>query len=198
VKKDRIEKTVPADNPFFIKEGEDESRSSSAAWSIYGNNEGRKRRIPEAKSEKGKPQVEIRRSAPYIPKEDFSTLLSEYGDGESFDEIMKKKGIAEAVERKLTISELRAMLPEATLDLHGLTEAEAEKAVREFLLDAEKEKLRKISVIHGKGLHSESGVCVLKTAVERVLNESGVVSEAFSPKAQYGGSGALWIILKEN
>lgn len=88
------------------------------------------------------------------------------------------------------------MRPQATLDLHQMTKDEANSAVAEFLKECRENGIRKISIITGKGLHSEDGVGVLRSVAERVLDESGLVSEKKSAPLNAGGSGALWIILK--
>ncbi|MBO8436884.1 MAG: Smr/MutS family protein, partial [Spirochaetes bacterium] len=93
-------------------------------------------------------------------------------------------------------SKLRTMMPQSTLDLHGYTVAEAESCVKSFLDECRENGLRKISIITGKGLHSEDGIGVLRDAVIHVLDESGIVSEKYSAPQSAGGSGALWIILK--
>ncbi|NBK20679.1 MAG: DNA mismatch repair protein MutS [Spirochaetia bacterium] len=96
-----------------------------------------------------------------------------------------------------SVSALRAMEPEVTLDLHGMKVVEAEEACATFLKECSSNGLRKISIITGKGLHNDKGFSLLKDAALRAIRLSGVVSEAYTPKAQYGGSGAIWIILKE-
>lgn len=236
-------------NPFFVKEEEEETRSKEAVWSIFGDNKKVERAPLKDEKVEVEKVVEIKKSAPYVPKKDFGEILSDYVETkknikvtlpaveemktevevksettpgvawsvntvkpidpanfkkaidsvpiETFEEIMRKKGDLTVEVRKYTISELRTMMPEATLDLHGMSEAEAKTALQDFLAEAKTEKLRKISIIHGKGLHSQDGIGILKAVVELTLNESGLVSEAFPPKAQFGGSGALWVILKE-
>jgi len=96
-----------------------------------------------------------------------------------------------------SVSALRAMEPEVTLDLHGMKVLEAEEACASFLKESSARGLRKISIITGKGLHNDKGFSLLKDAALRAIRLSGVVTEAYTPKAQYGGSGAIWIILKE-
>lgn len=96
-----------------------------------------------------------------------------------------------------SVSALRAMEPEDTLDLHGMTVREAEEACTAFLQESAAKKLRKIAIITGKGLHNESGVSLLKDVALSAIRLSGVVTEAYTPKAIYGGSGAIWIILKK-
>ena len=114
----------------------------------------------------------------------------------TFEEILKEKGDDKKFKPQYSIAELRRMLPQSTLDLHGETIAEAEAQIRDFLDDCLKAGLRKVSIITGKGLHSEGGVGVLRDFAERVLEESGMVSEKNNAPLRAGGSGALWIILK--
>lgn len=130
----------------------------------------------------------------------------------SFAQIYKKwdkesnesKAIEKSKEQKkerdenvLTIGELRNMQPQVTLDLHGYKAEEADKATRDFLEDSMKHGLKKICIIPGKGIHNENGVSVLKDIVLSEIRLSGLVREAYSPKACYGGSGAIWVILKD-
>lgn len=114
----------------------------------------------------------------------------------TFDEILKEKGDDKKSKPVYTLTELRRMLPQSTLDLHGETVAEAEVLIKNFLEDCCVAGLRKVSIITGKGLHSEDGVGVLRVLTERVLEESGMVSEKNNAPLRAGGSGALWIILK--
>ncbi len=188
-------------NRFFISESDEDKRDKNAVWSIYGDNKVVKRETNKPKQEE-KPSIDIKKSEPYEPTKSFGTILSEYKESDeevkTFEEIMRQKGDLSTFEKKYTINELRTMAPEATLDLHEHTEKEAKEALNAFLKDAKEHKLRKISVIHGKGIHSKDGIGILKSVVELTLRESGMVSESFAPSARFGGSGALWIILKEN
>ena len=74
---------------------------------------------------------------------------------------------------------------------------EAEEAVSVFLKDCRAHKIRKISIITGKGLHSEGGVGVLRDVVSDLLEKDGGISEKSNAPLQYGGSGAFWVILKK-
>ena len=47
--------------------------------------------------------------------------------------------------------------PERDVDLHGLDAGEAAREVRRALADARAAGLRCVRIIHGRGLHSESG-----------------------------------------
>ncbi len=181
--KEAEEQVFKEENPLK-SEDDGEKRSTEASWSIYGKNgEDRKK---EGK-EKG--------------RKEFSRILDSYEskkkEVKTFDEIIKEKGdIPE--KREYTLSQLRNMLPQATLDLHGKTQQEAEEAVKSFLDDCRSHNIRKLSIITGKGLHSEGGQGVLRDAVMALLDKDGGISERFNAPMQYGGSGALWVILKKN
>ena len=189
---------VPLSDSLFRKPSDGETRAPGVAWSVFGGNEGFVRPQPEmddAVTEEEKP--ESRQT--YQPSSSFGVILEQYARTpreKTFDEYMKEKGDDERKKETVTLSRLRTMAPQSTLDLHGYTAKEAEEAVRSFLSECHENGIRKISIITGKGLHSEDGVGVLKTAVLAVLDESGMVSEKTSAPLSAGGSGALWIILK--
>ncbi|NCC63554.1 MAG: DNA mismatch repair protein MutS [Spirochaetia bacterium] len=103
----------------------------------------------------------------------------------------------EKQQQKLSLGALRAMEPQATLDLHGMKVLEAEKACADFLRSAKVKRLYKIAIITGKGLHNDKGYSLLKEAALSQIRLSNVVSEAYTPKACHGGSGVIWIILKQ-
>ena len=88
------------------------------------------------------------------------------------------------------------MLPEVFIDLHGMKQDEAERELSNFLDEAIKEGFEKVSIIHGKGLHSEDGHGVMKALALRVLESKECVRELYAPKEMYGGDGVLWVILK--
>lgn len=96
-----------------------------------------------------------------------------------------------------SIAALRALEPQATLDLHGYKVLEAEKACADFLRECKDKHLAKVAIITGKGLHNTKGYSLLKEAALSQIRISGLVREAYTPKAMHGGSGAIWIILKE-
>lgn len=84
-----------------------------------------------------------------------------------------------------------------SIDLHGMTLIEAERAFSGFFNDAIKRHLFCIKVIHGRGLRSPNGP-VLKEALKRWLCGSfckWVLAYA-SAKDCDGGLGATYIILK--
>ena len=86
---------------------------------------------------------------------------------------------------------------EARIDLHGLTQVEAHRALHAFLLGSRDADRRAVLVITGKGRGSGEGV--LRDAVPRWLNEGSIrpMIRAFSHAApKHGGGGALYVLLK--
>ncbi len=86
---------------------------------------------------------------------------------------------------------------EARIDLHGLTQEQAHRALHAFLLGSRDAGRRAVMVITGKGRGSGEGV--LRDAVPRWLNEASIrpMIRAFSHAApKDGGEGALYVLLK--
>lgn len=167
------------------------------------------RATPPPKDEKMRPSKEMEQALQDKAEEDKKKESSvswsfadtykkwnEVSDEKSaLDKAMKEK--RETRPNFRSVSALRAMEPEVTLDLHGMKVQEAEEACTAFLKDSAANGLRKISIITGKGLHNDKGFSLLRDAALSAIRLSGVVTEAYTPKAYFGGSGAIWIILKE-
>jgi DNA-nicking Smr family endonuclease len=88
---------------------------------------------------------------------------------------------------------------EARLDLHGMTQDEAHRALDAFLDRAEHAQWRCVLVITGKGRPGTSAAGVLRAAVPRWLNEAPnrarlLAFTAAQPKD--GGAGALYLLLR--
>ena len=196
----------PISDSFFIEENEENKVDANIAWSIVGGANKDYVRQEEEKTEE-KPQTapssQYKRSKKYEGKKDFSSILTDYEKKEAvkektFDEIMKEKGDGGLKKARVyTLNELRRMDPQATLDLHGENRTEGESAIKEFLSSSFDNGLRKISIITGKGLHSEDGQSVLRVLLEDILKSVDYVFEYNNAPLNKGGSGAMWIILKE-
>jgi DNA-nicking Smr family endonuclease len=103
--------------------------------------------------------------------------------------------------------------PEAKLDLHGLTEAAAHRALLTFLRSAAARKLRLILVVTGKGgkqprpddpfdleLHGRARG-VLRMMTPRWLAEpelAGFVADVRPSHRRHGGEGALYVYLRKS
>jgi DNA-nicking Smr family endonuclease len=84
------------------------------------------------------------------------------------------------------------------LDLHGQLQDEAIASLRYFLRESRLGGIRKVLVIHGKGLHSENRKGVLKEAVHQVLVKDKNVAAWGEAGRKDGGRGASWVWLKGN
>lgn len=104
-----------------------------------------------------------------------------------------------ALQRRGMQREIRRgnLRPDATLDLHGLTEEAAYDELRGFLNSAKSAKHTWVLVVCGKGLHSERRA-VLREAMPRWLKGplSQTVLEAFEAPRRLGGEGAWVIVLR--
>ena len=100
-----------------------------------------------------------------------------------------------------TLARLRRgrIAPDAEIDLHGMTQAVAHRALAPFLIRAQADGRRCALVITGKGYGADGAVGVLKAAVPRWLNEPPLVQRILgfchAPPA-LGGEGALMILLR--
>lgn len=95
--------------------------------------------------------------------------------------------------------------PEARLDLHGMTLAEAQPALHRFITDARARGLRLVLVITGKGRDRDPGgpiptpVGVLRHQVPRWLSGpslGGLVQQVTPAHIRHGGEGALYVYLR--
>tara|TARA_B100000683_G_scaffold233185_1_gene235605 strand:- start:15 stop:428 length:414 start_codon:yes stop_codon:yes gene_type:complete len=96
-----------------------------------------------------------------------------------------------------------------SIDLHGYSLDEANKAIEEFIYKSYEEKINKLIVITGKGLHSDNEknpyiskeLGILKHSVPEFILQSKnlmkVINEIKDAKIEDGGSGAFYIYLKK-
>ncbi|MDR0999120.1 MAG: Smr/MutS family protein [Treponema sp.] len=85
--------------------------------------------------------------------------------------------------------------PDAEIDLHGLSRDEAWASLENFFAHARRMGFLKISVIHGKGNHSE-GEAVLKRAVREFIERCPFAGQSGHRDPRSGGNGATWVLLK--
>jgi DNA-nicking Smr family endonuclease len=84
---------------------------------------------------------------------------------------------------------------QAQVDLHGLTRDAARERVVAFLREAQRQGLRCVRVVHGKGHGSPGKAPVLKGRVQRWLAQSAQVDAYAQARAADGGAGALVVLL---
>ncbi len=92
--------------------------------------------------------------------------------------------------------ELSRMEPQDSLDLHGWSGKEALAELEAFLKKSKRRGLKKVVIVHGKGLHSPGGESVLRPLVKQYLQKSTLVRDFGRAPASSGGSGATWILLR--
>jgi DNA-nicking Smr family endonuclease len=85
---------------------------------------------------------------------------------------------------------------DAEIDLHGLNASQAKNALREFIADATTRRMHCVRVVHGKGRRSGPRGPVLKNIVNHWLQRSGHVLAFGSARAVDGGSGALYVLIR--
>lgn len=139
------------------------------------------------------PAAKPREAAP-TTREQVLAYLNRYGAVDKDAELDR-----EAEEERLSGSErerLERQRPEASVDLHGMTEDDAMDRLRLFLDDSRRRGCRKVLIIHGKGNHSE-GDPVLKRAVARFLERYPGAGRSGKAGKEQGGNGATWLILRE-
>ena len=94
------------------------------------------------------------------------------------------------------------LVPEATLDLHGMTLAVAERAVARFLEQATEQGLRIVLIVTGKGLRQEGGRMIggrIRTEFVGWLNRADnrlAVRAVRAAHLRHGGSGAFYLLLR--
>ena len=85
---------------------------------------------------------------------------------------------------------------EAEIDLHGLTAARAQEALKAFVAESVARGLGCVRVVHGKGLRSGTYGPVLKALVPNLLARWDDVLAFVTARLKHGGSGAVYVLLR--
>ena len=97
-----------------------------------------------------------------------------------------------------------------TIDLHGFTLEEANKKIQDFILKAFDDKVSKLIIVTGKGIHSDvekdpyvsKDLSILKYSVPEFISNNHLlmskIREITDAKIEDGGSGAFYIYLKKS
>ena len=97
-----------------------------------------------------------------------------------------------------------------SIDLHGYTLEQANIAIEQFILKAFNERVSKLIVVTGKGIHSDveknpyvsKDLSILKYSVPEFINNNQnlmrVINDIKDATIEDGGSGAFYIFLKKN
>ena len=96
-----------------------------------------------------------------------------------------------------------------SIDLHGYTLQQANKSIEEFIKKSHEEKINKLIVVTGKGLHSQNEkdpyvskkLSILKYSVPEFISKNkslmNIIYEIKDAKIEDGGAGAFYIFLKK-
>ena len=93
-------------------------------------------------------------------------------------------------------SRLMQTQPDEVLDIHGLSGDKAWLSLDLFFTRARSCGFKKLRIIHGKGNRSQ-GEAVLKLTVRKFIEQCSFAGESGYEKAANGGSGATWVLLKQ-
>ena len=96
-----------------------------------------------------------------------------------------------------------------SIDLHGYTLDQANEKIENFIQNSYSEKVNKLIVVTGKGLHSQNekdpyvskDLSILKYSVPEFISNNknlmNIIYEMQDAKIEDGGSGAFYIFLKK-
>ncbi len=101
-------------------------------------------------------------------------------------------GMQTKLQRRIRQGQIR---PEASLDLHGFRQHEAQAALGQFVGDALQRGMRLVIVIHGQGYRSQSDA-VLKPLVQRWLASQPQVLAWCPAQPRDGAGGASYVYLR--
>jgi len=138
-------------------------------------------------SQKRTDKIQNTTTADFIPRDYVPDIAPE----ESL--FFSRGGLQHRLLRQLRQGNIR---PEARLDLHGCTLAEAAALLAGFLSDAQHNQQRCVCVIHGKGYGSAGGRSALKAQVNQWLRDVPSVLAFSSAQSKDGGMGAVYILLR--
>ena len=97
-----------------------------------------------------------------------------------------------------------------SIDLHGYSLEEANRSIEEFIIKSYQEKINKLIIVTGKGIHSQNekdpyvskDLSILKYSVPEFISNNKnlmkIIYEMKDAKIEDGGSGAFYIFLKKN
>ena len=97
-----------------------------------------------------------------------------------------------------------------SIDLHGYSLEEANKSIEDFIIQSYQEKINKLIVVTGKGIHSQNekdpyvskDLSILKYSVPEFISNNKslmkIIYEMKDAEIEDGGGGAFYIFLKKN
>ena len=128
-------------------------------------------------------------------------------DKKDWENFLSKK---EKLPNKDTKIDKKINFKTRSIDLHGYTLEEANKYIESFIIKSHQEKINKLIVVTGKGIHSQNekdpyvskDLSILKYSVPEFISNNNnlmkIIYEMKDAKIEDGGSGAFYIFLKKN
>ena len=116
----------------------------------------------------------------------------------------------EKLPNKDTAFKKKVFLKTKLIDLHGYTLEQANKSIENFIIKSYEEKINKLIVVTGKGIHSQNekdpyvskDLSILKYSVPEFISKNknlmNVINDIKDAKVEDGGTGAFYIFLKKN
>ena len=107
-------------------------------------------------------------------------------------------------------SQKKNLLKVRSIDLHGYTLEQANTAIEQFILKGFEERVNKLIVVTGKGIHSDveknpyvsKDLSILKYSVPEFINNNQnlmrLINDIQDATIDDGGSGAFYVFLKKN
>ena len=116
----------------------------------------------------------------------------------------------EKLPNKDTAFKKKVFLKTKLIDLHGYTLEQANKSIEDFIIKSYEEKINKLIVVTGKGIHSQNekdpyvskDLSILKYSVPEFISKNKnlmkVINDIKDANIEDGGTGAFYIFLKKN
>jgi DNA-nicking Smr family endonuclease len=128
-------------------------------------------------------------------------------DKKDWEDFLSKK---ENLPNKDKLEKYQKIKKIRSLDLHGYSLDNANQAVDNFIKKSYQEKVYKLIIVTGKGIHSDNekdpyvskDLSILKYSIPEFVKNNAelmnIISEIKEVKIEDGGSGAFYIYLKKN
>jgi DNA-nicking Smr family endonuclease len=107
----------------------------------------------------------------------------------------KKAGVQSAVFKNLRLAKYQL---DATLDLHGQLLKNARSTLFNFITDCQQRNIRVLLIRHGTGIKNKAKPGILKSYVNKWLQQLPAVLAYHTALKHHGGHGATYVLLKKS
>ena len=127
-------------------------------------------------------------------------------DKKDWENFLSKKERLPDKDNKLT---KKITFKTRSIDLHGYTLEDANKSIESFIIKSYQDKINKLIVVTGKGIHSQNekdpyvskDLSILKYSVPEFISNNKnlmkIIYEMKDAKIEDGGGGAFYVYLKK-